>query len=68
MTEENDRKARDWYVDHRQHVNKMLANHGPQIEPSGSDASRPELWKDIHWRWFMVSAVIEQMDGTWERR
>ena len=61
MTGDQKERARAWYREHRQHVNRMLVDHGPQIEPSGSDAGRPELWKDIHWRWFMVGEVAGQI-------
>lgn len=61
MTEENKARARDWYREHRAHVNKMLREKGPRVEPTGSDAFRPELWKDIHWRWLMVDEVAKQL-------
>lgn len=61
MTEADKRAARIWYKDHRRHVNGMLRENGPQVEPTGSDASRPELWKDIHWRWFMTGEVAKQI-------
>lgn len=60
MSPEDGQRAREWYRDHRAHVIEMLAKHGPQIEPTGSDARRPELWKDIHWRWFLL--------GDWPAR
>lgn len=61
MTHEDNRRAREWYAAHRIHVNAMLRETGPQVEPTGSDAGRPDLWKPMHWRWFMVGAhaVIE---------
>lgn len=61
LTDDQKAKARVWYGAHREHVNKMLSKHGPQIEPTGSDANRPELWKDIHWRYFAVTEVWHQM-------
>ena len=62
MTDRDKARARAWYGHHRLHVNKMLATNGPQIEPSGIDAGNPELWKDIHWRWFMTDEVVRQID------
>lgn len=53
--------ARAWYAEHRLHVNAMLREHGPQVEPTGSDAGRPELWKDLHWRWFIAGEVAKQI-------
>lgn len=61
MTEAQKQAARDWYREHRMHVNKMLSKPGAQVEPSGSDATRPELWKGIHWRWFMTLEVEKQL-------
>lgn len=61
MTDADKARAREWYAQHRMHVNRMLRDHGPQAEPTGSDASRPELWKDIHWRWFMVGELHRKM-------
>ena len=68
MTSENVRRGRDWYSAHRLHVNKMLAVNGPQVEPTGSDATRPELWKDIHWRWFMTGVVADQIGVNLKKR
>lgn len=61
MSPDQDRKAREWYTAHRLHVNTMLRDRGPQVEPTGSDADRPDLWKPMHWRWFMVGVVSKQM-------
>lgn len=61
MTEADNERARTWYREHRMHVNKMLSTPGTRVEPTGSDAIRPELWKDIHWRWFMTLEVEKQL-------
>ena len=61
MTEADKRAARIFYTQHRRHVNDMLREHGPEREPTGSDAGRPELWKPMHWRWFMIGEVSKQM-------
>ncbi len=60
LTREQENKARIWYSHHREHVNKMMGS-GARFEPTGSDADRPELWKDGHWRWFMVRQVEKQI-------
>lgn len=59
MTTEDAERAREFYRIHRSHVNKMLKEHGPQVMPTGSDVARPELWKAMHWRWFMVGEVAK---------
>jgi hypothetical protein len=44
-----------WYKAHAVHVERLVSHpHASKaaIEPSGSDAIHPELWKDIHWNWF----------------
>ena len=61
MIERHKAIARAWYSAHRLHVNAMLNEHGPQVEPSSEDAGNPELWKPMHWRWFMVSEVLKQI-------
>lgn len=61
MSEAAKQSARDWYAAHRSHVNQMLRERGPRVEPTGLDAVRPELWKDIHWRWFMTMEVEKQL-------
>lgn len=46
-----------WYAEHKAHVDKMMAgprwNKLPAVAPSGGDKLRPELWKDIHWKWWV---------------
>ena len=48
-------RAREWFARHMRHVHKLVKDHGPSVEPTGSDVSRPELWKAIHWRWFIMN-------------
>ena len=46
-----------WYNDHKAHVDKLTAGRRwdklPAVAPSGADKLRPELWKDIHWKWWV---------------
>lgn len=47
-----------WYREHRDHVRRLLKNafdsrNPAAVKPTGSDLIRPELWKTIHWRWFL---------------
>lgn len=57
MIDRHKEVARAWYSAHWAHVNAMLRENGPQVEPSLEDAGNPELWKPMHWRWFMVGEV-----------
>lgn len=41
-----------WFHDHSYHVAGLVKDKGANVAPVGSDLFRPELWKDIHWRWF----------------
>lgn len=48
--------AMAWYGQHTAHVERMIAVVGPSYPPTGDDCSRPELWKDSHWRWLRDNA------------
>ncbi len=61
MTEQDKERARQWYRAHRKHVNILLSANGPEAEPTGSDAGQPDLWKPMHWRWFMIGEVAKQI-------
>ena len=45
--------AAKFYHRHKRHVNELMSDRVPSIAPSGSDLNHPELWKPIHWNWFM---------------
>lgn len=51
-------KAMKWYNNHEEHVDTMieeiLGKQMKGVPPSGSDLYNPELWKDIHWKWFFL--------------
>jgi hypothetical protein len=48
-------RGKVWYKEHAKHVAKILHKNPSKtaIKPTGSDLIHPELWKAIHWRWFM---------------
>ena len=48
--------AWEWYQNHFDHVDSMVAKY-PKLmyPPNGSDSGRPELWKPAHWKWFFES-------------
>jgi hypothetical protein len=62
-TEDSDRAAR-WYLDHKKHVDRLIAAETNAYEPSdatyhmGGDAHDPALWKPAHWRWFIQEARV----------
>lgn len=44
-------RAREWYAAHKEHVNALMASCDKSFPMSGSDISRPELWKAAAWNW-----------------
>lgn len=45
--------AWNWYTEQAEHVDALMKCHDKRIAPSGSDLFHPELWKAIHWNWYM---------------
>lgn len=45
--------AHNFLHDHCEHVHSLFDKKTPAIAPSGSDMFKPELWKGIHWAWFV---------------
>ena len=39
--------------DNADHVHNLFDRRTPRIAPSGTDMFYPELWKGIHWAWFL---------------
>ena len=52
------KNAMDWFKVHKEHIYKVIKPETPKIAPSGSDLYRPELWKDIHWKWFLDNSFL----------
>ena len=50
--------AGDWYEDHREHVDKLVASTTDKYAPSESDRVRYELWKPAHWNWYFDEDAI----------
>ena len=46
-------KAFTFLHDHADYVHNLFTKYTPSVEPSVSDLFRPELWKGIHWVWFL---------------
>lgn len=49
--------AREFYEQHKDHVLSIYLglSETDAVAPSGSDMFRPELWKGIHWKWFVLT-------------
>lgn len=52
MTDQEIETARKWRAQHVDHVVGLVVNAKSAYPPTGSDCSRPELWKGEHWKWF----------------
>ncbi len=46
-------RGKQWYEKHKIHVDKLVENVQHEFPMSGSDISRPELWKAGAWKWFL---------------
>lgn len=46
-------KAKKWYLEHRDHVDKLMKEAGRAFPPSDEDLRHPELWKGGSWSWFL---------------
>ena len=51
-------KAMEWFQDHKSHVYSLIEKDTPKVAPSGSDMYKPELWKGIHWKWFLDNSFL----------
>lgn len=47
-------KAFTFLHDHSDHIYTLFNKLTPMIAPSGTDLWHPELWKGIHWNWFIM--------------
>jgi hypothetical protein len=48
-------KAKKWYVDHKEHVDKLFNILGKMYPPTEiEDKNNPALWKAEHWKWFLT--------------
>jgi hypothetical protein len=45
-------RAREWYAEHKAHVDRLMEDCNQAWPMSGSDIARPELWKPAAWNWF----------------
>jgi len=52
-TPEDINRGTVWYSKHKAHVDRLIENQEHEYPMSGSDISRPELWKAGGWKWFL---------------
>lgn len=62
LNEEEQNKIREnamnWFKEHKKHVYSLVDETKDKVAPSGSDLYHPELWKGIHWRWFLDNSFL----------
>jgi uncharacterized protein YneF (UPF0154 family) len=59
LSDEQIRKARSWYDDHRGHVNKLIMSADWSYPPTqAEDKNNPNQWKAEYWKWF-VEEILE---------
>ena len=51
-------RGKEWLNDHKDHIKKLVDSCSNEITPTGEDFVRPELWKGIHWRWFLKETGV----------
>ena len=56
--------ATSWYREHIHHVIRLVRNQTMAYPSSGSDLSRPELWKATHWKWFTDVYILKAVKET----
>ena len=47
-------KIDKWYLEHQDHVDKLLDAPGYSFAPSAEDTNHPELWKPGSWKWYFA--------------
>jgi hypothetical protein len=48
-----------WYKQHKEHINKMVADTEKAYPPSLiEDKNNPMLWKAEYWKWFLLKFGI----------
>lgn len=62
LSSEQIARAMAWWEAHETHVGRLIAGTRAAYPPSGSDKSRPEIWKDAHWHWLSIKALNEALN------
>lgn len=58
--------AHNFLHDHYDYIHNLFDHKTPVVAPSGSDMFKPELWKDIHWAWFMTTHIFDNSSEEFE--
>ena len=54
LTQEQEKRAKDWYSLHEKHVNKLIGFAEKSFSPTlWEDKRDPRIWKPEHWKWFL---------------
>ncbi len=51
-------QAMAFFNPRKKEIYKGITKETPKIAPSGSDLFHPELWKTIHWKWFLDNSFL----------
>ena len=51
-------EAMKFFQPRKNQIYKNLEKDTPKVAPSGSDLFHPELWKSIHWKWFLDNSFL----------
>jgi len=55
LTQEQEKRALEWYGSHDFHVNHITKDTLDNFPPSDEDINDPALWKPEHWLWFRTN-------------
>lgn len=50
----------EWWDEYGKSKYINFSLDGTSIKPTGSDLDKPQLWKQIHWRWYFANEERER--------
>jgi hypothetical protein len=50
----------EWWDEYGKSKYINFSLDGTSIKPTGSDLDKPQLWKQIHWRWYFANEESEE--------
>lgn len=54
LTEEQEKQAQIFYIEHKEHIDKMVSATTASYAPSeAEDKNDPRIWKPEYWKWFL---------------
>lgn len=59
----------EFLAKHKTHVESLIKDCKYSVAPSGSDLFKPELWKGIHWNWYLenFNIVLDKNVSLWDK-